>query len=200
MNGSVIQVGVRGSKGVLFALKRCKLDHDREYRAAIVREMRIMATGHANLIKLREAAVYKNEVWMVMDLMRCSVFAVLCCRALPEEYAIYIARQVKDKVIPFHGVMIAHSLSCKTLNALVFLHDKGFIHRDVKCENLLIGQNGEVKLGKFSRDPSCLYVKLTQDAAIADFGLATSTRHPNQERLGTAKVRLRTLVFKSLFI
>ncbi|KAI8141388.1 kinase-like domain-containing protein [Fennellomyces sp. T-0311] len=147
VNGSVVQVGVRGAGGVRLALKRCKLDNDREYRAAIVRELKIMASGHANLIKLREASVFKNEVWIAMDLMQCSVFAVLCCRGLPEEQAVYIIRQ--------------------TLNALVFLHSKSFIHRDVKCENLLLGPNGEVKL--------------------ADFGLATSTRHTNRERLGTAK-------------
>jgi deoxycytidylate deaminase len=93
VNGAVIQVTVRGSSTRL-ALKRCKLDYDREYRAAIVRELRIMATGHNNLIKLKEAAVYKNEVWIAMDLMQCSVFAVLCCRSLPEEFAIYIAREV----------------------------------------------------------------------------------------------------------
>lgn len=71
------------------------MDKDKDYRAAIVRELRIMASGHHNLIKLKEVSIYKNEVWIAMDLMKCSVFTVLCARGLPEEYAIYIAREVK---------------------------------------------------------------------------------------------------------
>ncbi|CEP18747.1 hypothetical protein [Parasitella parasitica] len=162
VNGAVVQVQVKNSNNNQFsklALKRCKLDSDREYRTAIVRELRIMSSGHSNLIKLREASVFRNEVWIAMDLMRCSVFAVLCARGLPEDCAIYIARE--------------------TLNALSFLHAKGFIHRDVKCENLLVGSNGEIKL--------------------ADFGLATSTKHVNRERLGTAKWMAPEVIRESVY-
>ncbi|CAM0142369.1 hypothetical protein VKS41_002138 [Umbelopsis sp. WA50703] len=147
VNGSVLKAVHRQKRGLRVAVKRCRLDSDKEYRAAILRELRIMSSGHANLIRLREAFVWRDDVWMTMDLMKCSVFAVLCQRGIPEEFTVYIASE--------------------TLKALYFLHSKGYIHRDIKCENLLLGWNGEVKL--------------------ADFGLATRSNRRNRDRLGTAK-------------
>lgn len=110
------------------AIKRCKLDNDREYRTAILRELKIMSSGHNNLIRLRDVSMWREEVWMAMDLQQCSVFAVLCQRGLPEQYTVYIANE--------------------TLKALIYLHSKGIIHRDIKSENLLVGWKGEIKLGK----------------------------------------------------
>ncbi|KAG2214933.1 hypothetical protein INT46_004734 [Mucor plumbeus] len=129
------------------AIKRCKLDPDLEYRAAILRELRIMATGHANLIKLREISLWRDDIWISMDLMRCSVFAVLCQRGIPEAHTIFITRE--------------------TLKGLIYLHSKGYLHRDIKCENLLLGWHGEVKL--------------------ADFGLSAKTNCKHRDRLGTSK-------------
>ncbi|KAI8584390.1 hypothetical protein K450DRAFT_219635 [Umbelopsis ramanniana AG] len=147
VNGSVLKATHCQKRSLRVAIKRCRLDPDKEYRAAILRELRIMSSGHANLIRLREAFVWRDDVWMTMDLMKCSVFAVLCQRGIPEDFTVYIAGE--------------------TLKALYYLHSKGYIHRDIKCENLLIGWNGEVKL--------------------ADFGLATRSNRRNCDRLGTAK-------------
>jgi serine/threonine protein kinase len=127
VNGSVLKATHCQKRSLRVAIKRCRLDPDKEYRAAILRELRIMSSGHSNLIRLREAFVWRDDVWMTMDLMKCSVFAVLCQRGIPEDFTVYIAGE--------------------TLKALYYLHSKGYIHRDIKCENLLIGWNGEVKLG-----------------------------------------------------
>ncbi|CAO3682718.1 unnamed protein product [Rhizopus stolonifer] len=147
VNGSVVRARHKCKKNVYLAIKRCRLDSDKEYKASIIRELFIMSTGHTNLIRLKEVSLWKHEVWMAMDLQKCSVFAVLCERGIPENYAVYI--------------------TCETLKGLCYLHSKSFIHRDIKCENLLIGWNGEVKL--------------------ADFGLATKSTKRNRDRLGTSK-------------
>ncbi|KAF7725514.1 signal transducing kinase of the PAK, partial [Apophysomyces ossiformis] len=147
VNGAVIRATYRKNPNVRLAIKRCRLDPDQEYRAAILRELRIMASGHTNLIKLREVTICRDDIWIAMDLMKCSVFAILCQRGIPEEYAIYI--------------------TCETLKALRHLHSKGLLHRDVKCENLLVGWNGEIKL--------------------ADFGLSARIARRNCDRLGTTK-------------
>lgn len=97
MNGAVIQVHVKNNAAQKLALKKCKLSHDKEYRTAIIRELRIMSTGHSHIIKVREVSLYQSDIWIAMDLMRCSVFAVLCVRALPEEYAILVAKEVQGK-------------------------------------------------------------------------------------------------------
>lgn len=34
-------------------------------------------------------------------------------------------------------------------NALLYLHSKRVIHRDIKPENLMLGLNGELKIGDF---------------------------------------------------
>ncbi|CAO3628981.1 unnamed protein product [Cunninghamella echinulata] len=147
VNGAVVKATYKKQPNVQLAIKRCKLDPDREYRQAILRELRIMASGHPNLIKLKEVTMCRDDVWMAMDLMRCSVFAILCQRGIPEGFTVYVA--------------------CETLKALTYLHSKGLLHRDVKCENLLLGWDGQVKL--------------------ADFGLAARLDRPNRDRLGTTK-------------
>lgn len=99
VNGAVIQARARGSSEKL-AIKRCQIDiADQDFRIAVLRELRIMASGHENIIRLGELTLWRSELWIGMDLMRCSVFSVLCQRGIPEEFTVYIAREVKKNML-----------------------------------------------------------------------------------------------------
>ncbi|KAI7878030.1 kinase-like protein [Lichtheimia hyalospora FSU 10163] len=127
VNGAVVRARMHKKPNIQVAIKRCILYPDRAYRAAVARELCIMASRHPHLIRLREAVIWHDDVWITMDLMRCSVFSVLCRRGLPENHTVHII--------------------CQTLKALDYLHASGYMHRDVKCENILLGRDGQVKLG-----------------------------------------------------
>ncbi|KAI8063522.1 kinase-like domain-containing protein [Gongronella butleri] len=138
--------------GSWVAIKRCLIeDHDTHHHSYVLRELRIMGClDHPNLIQLKEACLYGDYLWMAMELMACSVFGLLfnTTVGLTEPMTIFIAREC--------------------LQGLMYLHSKNYMHRDVKCENILLGHQGQVKL--------------------ADFGLATPLSVTNASRLGTAKV------------
>ncbi|KAL0076345.1 kinase-like domain-containing protein [Phycomyces blakesleeanus] len=149
-NGAVVRASKQGNKGGQVAIKRCFIeDRDIPHHAYVLRELKIMGClNHPNLIQLKEATLWGDYVWMAMELMTCSVFGLLVdtTHGLPELMAVRIAKEC--------------------LEGLVYLH-KNYMHRDIKCENILLGRNGQVKL--------------------ADFGLATPIGKVNTARLGTAK-------------
>lgn len=130
-NGAVVRASRKHTKTHV-AIKRCYIeDQDTPHHAYILRELRIMGClNHPNLIQIREACLWEDHLWMCMELMSCSVFNLLynTTVGLNEGNAIRIAKEC--------------------LEGLVYLHSKNYMHRDIKCENILLSRNGQVKLGK----------------------------------------------------
>ncbi|CAO3696459.1 unnamed protein product [Umbelopsis ramanniana] len=150
-NGAVIRASCRHSSKQVYAIKRCFIDDtDQPHLAYILRELRIMGSlNHENVVAIKEVTLWSDHIWIAMEMMSCSIFGLLCqiSTGLPEEIAVFLVEEC--------------------LNGLIFLHSKGYMHRDIKCENLLVSKTGQVKL--------------------ADFGLATPLNVINSARLGTAK-------------
>ncbi|AEI00298.1 US3 protein [Gallid alphaherpesvirus 3] len=95
------------------------------------REIEIVKTlSHCAIIQLIHAYSWKSTVCMVMPKYKCDLFT-------------YVDRK---ESIPLKDVIV---IERRLLEALVYLHGKGVIHRDVKTENIFLDYPGNAVLGDF---------------------------------------------------
>lgn len=109
---------------------------------------------HPNILPLYGAFMEDDDIFLVMPYAhQGSVYHLLQKETFPEEVL------VAEIVLPF-------------LAGLQYLHSKGYLHRDVKTENVLVDDSGRVM--------------------IADFGLAMdATACPAVHRVGTPVYMVR---------
>ncbi|XVF78950.1 hypothetical protein PTKIN_Ptkin14bG0179600 [Pterospermum kingtungense] len=100
----------------------------------IRREARTMSlVDHPNLVRAYCSFVVENNLWVVMPYMSQGS----CLHAMKKAYP--------------HGFEepIIRSILKETLKGLDYLHKQGHIHRDVKAGNILLDDQGTVKLADF---------------------------------------------------
>jgi serine/threonine-protein kinase 24/25/MST4 len=88
--------------------------------------------GDPHITKLFESFVQGTKLFVVMEYVgggSVKDAVTRCGGRLPEVFISIIVREV--------------------LLGIEYLHSKGKIHRDVKCANILLGTNGDVKLADF---------------------------------------------------
>src|SRR3954451_4759844 len=121
-----------------------------ESRQRILREGRIGARlQHPHVISMFDVVVHEDSPWLVMEYLPSQSLAqkLTAEGPLPPLEVADIGRQVAD--------------------GLAAAHKAGFVHRDIKPGNVLLGDDGRVKLTDFGVSRAVDDVQLTRTGLIA---------------------------------
>lgn len=144
--------------GECVAVKQLKLKEEREgFPMTSLREISALLTlKHPNIVNLREVAVGEDlmSVFLVMDYVEHDLRSLL----------VQAGRE------PLFQLSEVKAILWQLLSAVAFMHEHWFVHRDLKLCNLLMGDDGQIK--------------------VADFGLARKMGDPVAQNLTELVVTL----------
>jgi len=142
--GTVFKATHRAS-GVTLAIKTCpNLGHHKE---SIKKEIEILKKcSHPNIVRYfgccEKGKEHRREFWILMDFCGLGSLADMLPK-LPEQH-------FNERLL---GAILASSL-----NGLIYLHVFGVVHRDIKAANIMVTEQGDVKLADFGvsalKDPA----------------------------------------------
>lgn len=124
------------------AVKMIELDHFERNRIDELRkEIQVMAfCKHPNLLGILTSFVHESKLWIVTPFLA----GGSCLDTMKTGF--------RDG---FEEAVIA-TILVQALQGLDYLHDNGHIHRDVKCGNLLMAEDGLVQLADFGVSSSLM--------------------------------------------
>eukprot|EP00980_Cylindrotheca_fusiformis_P028625 scaffold22620_cov131-Cylindrotheca_fusiformis.AAC.20 len=130
------------SSGQECAIKVLNLDHVDSNLAEIRLEVHAMRlSSHPNVLQCHTAFVHGTDLWLAVQLMR-KGSALQCLQAARHKLQQESSTPVK---MEDHILYILH----ETLLGLQYIHDNGYIHRDIKAGNILLDGDGQIRIADF---------------------------------------------------
>ncbi|KAJ1025932.1 hypothetical protein NDA16_002558 [Ustilago loliicola] len=119
--------------GALVALKKIRMDAEKDgFPVTAMREIKLLqALRHENVVRLHEMMVTRGSIYMVFEYMEHDLNGIL---AHPQ--------------VQFSDAHLK-SLAQQLFSGLDYLHRKAVLHRDLKGSNLLLNNQGRLKLADF---------------------------------------------------
>ncbi|OLY81521.1 CTD kinase subunit alpha [Smittium mucronatum] len=133
--GKVFKANMVNSSGKsIVALKRIRIDQERDgFPITAMREIKIMKyLNHPNIVKLIDVISNSNkDIYMVMEYLGYDLSGLLARSDWVLEQ-----KNIKD-------------LMYQLLSGLNYMHQLGFVHRDIKGSNILLNEHGDLKIVDF---------------------------------------------------
>jgi len=117
----------------LVALKKIRMEGERDgFPVTAVREIKLLQSlKHPNVVSLQEVMVEKNDCFMVFEYLSHDLTGLL-------NHPTYKLSPAQKK-----------DLAKQMFEGLDYLHRRGVLHRDIKAANILVSNEGQLKLADF---------------------------------------------------
>ena len=125
------------------------------YKAFNINEGNIFVVKKYNCENGEKCENYFNEVKIYEHLNHPNIIKYIFSEQISNYYFLYLeyipGGSVKSMIDQLGGLneILIRKYTKQILSGLKYLHDKKIIHRDIKCANILIGNNGILKLTDF---------------------------------------------------
>lgn len=129
--------------GEMVALKKVRLENEKEgFPITAVREIKILRQlNHPSIVNLKEIVTDKQDA---LDFKKDKGAFYLVFEYMDHD----LMGLLESGLVEFNELHIA-SFMKQLLEGLNYCHRKNFLHRDIKCSNILMNNRGQIKLADF---------------------------------------------------